>query len=234
VSESKPITLITGARKGIGRYLAQHYLQQGHRVIGCSRRASDLDMPGYTHYQADVSDEQGVLTLFRQLKTEHQGIDNLINNAGIASMNHVLLTPMPTAQAILQTNVSGTLLFSREAAKLMRARGQGRIVNFTTVARPLHLEGEAVYAASKAAVESLTAIMARELAPFRITVNAIGPTPIDTDLTRAIPSHKLDQLVQRQAIKRLGRFEDVANVIDFFLSARSDFITGQRLFLGGV
>ncbi|HET9642041.1 MAG TPA: SDR family oxidoreductase [Burkholderiaceae bacterium] len=91
-----------------------------------------------------------------------------------------------------------------------------------------------VYASSKAAVESLTSIMARELTAFGITVNVIGPTPIDTDLTRAVPADKMQRLLQRQAIARYGRFEDVANVVDFFLSDRSDFITGQRIFLGGV
>jgi 3-oxoacyl-[acyl-carrier protein] reductase len=191
-------------------------------------------MPGYEHVRADVADEMAVGRLFSQLHERYGGLDNLINNAGIASMNHCLLMPMSTARELVQTNYLGTFLFTREAAKLMKRRKRGRIVNFSTVARPLHLEGEAVYASSKAAVESLTSIMARELAAFSITVNAIGPTPIDTDLTRAVPAEKMQRLLQRQAIARYGRFEDVANVVDFFLSDRSDFITGQRIFLGGV
>jgi 3-oxoacyl-[acyl-carrier protein] reductase len=191
-------------------------------------------MPGYEHVRADVADEMAVGRLFSQLHERYGGLDNLINNAGIASMNHCLLMPMSTARELVQTNYLGTFLFTRVAAKLMKRRKRGRIVNFSTVARPLHLEGEAVYASSKAAVESLTSIMARELAAFSITVNAIGPTPIDTDLTRAVPAEKMQRLLQRQAIARYGRFEDVANVVDFFLSDRSDFITGQRIFLGGV
>jgi 3-oxoacyl-[acyl-carrier protein] reductase len=117
----------------------------------------------------------------------------LINNAGIASMNHVLLTPMATIRAIIDTNFIGTFLFCREAAKLMRGNG-GRIVNFATVATPLNLEGEAIYAASKAAVESLTRIMARELAPFRITVRHRS-TPVKTDLIRSVPQDKMDALL---------------------------------------
>lgn len=231
---AEPITLITGTRKGIGRHLAEHYLTRGHRVIGCSRQASDLDHPRYEHFALDVADEAAVLAMVSEIRRRHQRLDHLINNAGIASMNHSLLTPYSTAEQIVRTNLLGTFLLSREAAKLMKREGAGRIINFSTVARPLKLEGEALYAASKAAVETLTAVMAKELASYGITVNALGPTPIDTDLTRAIPASKMNALLQQQAIKRLGSFDDVSHVTDFFLSAQSDFITGQVIYLGGL
>jgi 3-oxoacyl-[acyl-carrier protein] reductase len=161
-------------------------------------------------------------------------LDALVNNAGIASMNHALLTPMSTVEKIMRTNLLGTYLMSREAAKLMRKGGGGRIVNFSTVAVPLALAGEAAYAASKAAVVTLTAILAKEFAPLGITVNAVGPTPIDTDLIRAVPAEKIAALIDSQAVKRLGEPRDVANVIDFFLRPQSDLVTGQTLYLGGV
>ena len=122
----------------------------------------------------------------------------------------------------------------REVAKVMSRARTGRIVNFATVATPLNLEGEAGYAASKAAVESLTRVAARELAPLGITVNAVGPTPVMTDLIRSVPREKMDALIATQAIRRMGEPRDVANVIDFFLSPASDFVTGQVVYLGGI
>ena len=228
------VTLITGTRKGIGKFLAEYYVRCGHHVLGCSRGKIDWTLEGYQHYCADVADEQAVKRLFADIRKTFGRLDHLINNAGIASMNHALLTPLSTVHHILNTNVVGTFLFCREAAKLMQTHGYGRIVNVTTVAIPLKLAGEAIYVASKAAVLSLTEVLARELAPFGITVNAVGPVPIETDLIRSIPKEKIEQLLSRQAIPRFGTFEDVANVVDFYLKKESGFITGQNLFLGGV
>lgn len=233
MSDSRVI-LITGTRKGIGRHLAEQFLAEGCVVIGCSRETSDLTHANYRHHCLDVCDEDAVRQLFGATRKEFGGLDVLINNAGIASMNHAVLTPAATVQRVLNTNVVGTFLFCREAAKLMQRKKQGRIVNFVTVAVPLKLDGEAIYAASKAAVASLTEVLAREFAAFGITVNAVGPTPVKTDLIRSVPEDKIDALLQRQAIQRFGEFRDVENVIRFFISPASDFVTGQIVYLGGV
>ena len=230
----KRVMIITGARKGIGRHLAEHYVQHGYDVLGCSRSPSDLQLSGYEHYCLDVADESAVKRMFVDVSRKFGRVDVLINNAGIASMNHSLLTPLSTAQKLVNTNFLGTFLFCREAGKLMQRNRSGRIVNFTTVASALNLEGEAIYAATKAAVENLTRTLARELAQFNITVNAVGPTPVKTDLTRSVPEEKLDALLKRQAINRFGEFRDIRNVIDFFIQPESDFITAQIIFLGGV
>lgn len=230
----RPVTLVTGTRKGLGRSIAEHYLAAGHFVVGCSRDASDLEHASYRHFLADVTDERAVKPIFTYLRKEHGRLDNLINNAGIASMNHALLTPLSVVDSIFGTNVKGTFLFCREAGRLMQKRQYGRIVNLSTVATPLMLEGEAIYAASKAAVVSLTQVLARELAPMGITVNSVGPTPVKTDLIRSVPKDKLDALLARQAIPRFGEPEDVINVIDFFLRPESSFVTAQNIYLGGV
>ena len=229
------ILIITGTRKGLGRSLAEHYLARGWQVAGCSRGDSDLEHANYRHFVLDVADEAAVVKMVAAVDREMGPIFGLLNNAGIASMNHALLTPLSTLQRILDTNVSGTFLFAREVAKRMRRRRTvGRIINFSTVAHPLDLEGEAAYAASKAAVESLTRILARELADLKITVNAVGPTPIDTDLIRGVPDAKMQALLSRQAISRKGVVGDVINVVEFYLREESDFITGQTIYLGGV
>ena len=230
----RPVTLITGTRKGIGKYLVEYYVGKGHAVIGCSRSEADWELPGYHHVLCDVSNEQSVRSMMSTVREKYGRLDHLINNAGIASMNHSMLTPLSTVEDIFGTNVIGTFLFCREASKLMARRKIGRIINFTTVATPLKLEGEAVYAASKAAICSFTEVLARELAPFNITVNAIGPTPIETDLIKSVPKDKMERLLARQAIPRFGQFSDVSNVIDFYLQESSNFITGQNLYLGGV
>ena len=226
--------LITGTRKGIGRYLVEYYLAAGYRVVGCSRAASDFAHEHYQHHELDVADERAVSKMARAVAREHGGIDVLLNNAGIASMNHFLLTPLSTVEQVFATNVLGTFNVCREVAKVMTKRRFGRIVNFATVAAPLKLEGEAAYAASKAAVANLTQVIAKELASFNITVNAVGPTPVATDLIRGVSDDKIADLIALQSVKRMGEYRDISNVVDFLIRRESDFVTGQVIYLGGV
>ena len=219
------VVLVTGSRKGIGRHLAEHFLAKGALVKGCSREAADWSHQNYHHHRVDVVND---------IRKRRERVDIAVNCAGVASMNHSLLTPASAFDRVMETNVRGTFLVCREAAKLMQRRKYGRIINIGSIAAPMALEGEAIYAASKEAVVTLSRVMARELAEYGITCNVVGPTPIDTDLIRGVPSEKIDAIVERQAVKRLGTFEDVANVVDFFADSRSDFITGQVIYLGGV
>jgi len=228
------VMLVTGSRKGIGRAIAEFFLQEGYIVVGCSREDSELRHSNYTHNLLDVSDEKSVKLLFKTIATEFGRLDFLINNAGIASMNHSLLTPIATVRKILDTNVVGCFLFSREAAKLMKKNNAGRIVNFATFAIPFKLEGEAIYAASKAAVITLTEILSREYAPLNINVNAVAPPAVKTDLVKNVETKKMDSLIQRQAIKRFGEPIDVISVIKFLISPDSEMVTGQTIYMGGL
>jgi 3-oxoacyl-[acyl-carrier protein] reductase len=230
----RPVTVVTGSRKGLGLALARHCVDAGHHVVGCSRKPADWEHERYHHVLADVGSEADVRALFAHVRRTRGRLDHLVANAGVASMNHSLLTPAATVERLLRTNVTGTFLACREAAKLMKKRGFGRIVTLSSVAVPLRLEGEAAYVASKAAVVGLTQVLAREFAAFGITVNAVGPTPVATDLTRGVPAEAIDRLVARQAIPRLGTPADVINVVDFLLRAESALVTGQTIYLGGV
>ena len=230
----REVVFITGTRKGIGRYLVRHFSKKGVIIEGCSRKPVDWKVENYNHHIADVTDENQIKLIFSYIQKKYNRLDIIINNAGIALMNHTLLTPISTVNRIMETNFIGTFLVCREGAKLMKKRNYGRIVNISTIAVPLHLEGEAIYASSKNAVTTFTKILAHELADYGITCNVIGPTPIQTDLIRSIPKEKIDRLINKLAIKRLGRFDDVTNVIDFFTKPSSDYITGQVIYLGGI
>lgn len=228
------VFIISGASRGIGKALSEHYLKCGDIVVGCARSTSDIAHKNYRHFILDINDEKAVVAMVRAAKKEFGKIDICLNNAGMASMNHILTTSYESAKTLVDVNFLGTFLLSREAAKVMISTKNGVIINFSSVAAPLCLEGEAIYAASKAACESLTKTMAKELASYSIRVNAIALTPVQTDLIKAVPKDKIKALLEQQAIKRFGEFDDIINVIDFFISEKSDFITGQIITLGGV
>ena len=231
---SLPVALVTGASKGLGLEIALHLVNQGYLVLGCSRSEVDVPADGIVHIVADVADEKSVTKMFKQVRERYGRLDAVICNAGIASMNPLLLSPKSSASQMLETNVIGTMLVAREAARLLRKSDHGRIVTMSSVAVPLTLEGESVYSASKAAIEQFTKVIARELAPFGITSNCIGPGPIDTDLIAGVPDEKIDELAARLVGGQKTTFDDVLNVVDFFLAKSSQAVTGQVVYLGGV
>ncbi|MAR84581.1 MAG: oxidoreductase [Cytophagia bacterium] len=228
------IILITGSRKGIGKFLTNYYLSNNNIVIGCSRSEDILKHKNYKFFQLNIKNELSVKKMFRFIRNEYGKLDVLINNAGTASMNHILTTPVESIDKLLETNFKGSFLMLREAGKLMMKKKYGKIVNMSTVATPLNLMGEAIYSSTKAAVEQLTKVSSKELSDFGITVNCLGPTPIETDLIKTVPKNKIDELLELQSIKRFGKFEDVLNVLNFFIDEKSDFITGQIIYLGGI
>lgn len=229
------VVAVTGSSKGLGAYVARKFLDEGARVFGCGiETESDITHEKYGYDTVNVTQEKDVVRWTRKIAGQADKLDILINNAGVASMNHSLLMPAAMAAKLLLVNTLGTFLCARECAKLMQRQRYGRIVNYSSVAVPLRLEGEAMYAAAKSANEMFTRIFAREVAALGITCNAIGPAPIPTDLIRNVPKERIEALVQRMAVKRLGNKEDLWPVLRFFCGRDSGYITGQVIYLGGV
>jgi 3-oxoacyl-[acyl-carrier protein] reductase len=226
--------IITGTSRGIGKNLVDYYTEKGYTIIGCSKKPLEYKTnKNYHHFCLDVQDEKKVKEMFSFIKKKFGKLDILINNAGIASMNHSLLTPLSTVQKIINTNIMGTFLFCRESAKLMKKKDFGRIINFGTIAVPIKLEGEAIYASSKGAVNTLTQILAREYSRYGITVNVIAPTLVETDLIKKVPDIKREKVLQKISIPKYTQMNDITNVIDFFIKAQSHLVTGQIIYLGG-
>lgn len=231
---SQKTLLITGASKGLGKVISEYYLNKGWKVFGCARSESQIEHEHYQHFQLDITKVEEVSKLFKDIRQYTKHLNALINNAGIASMNAFALTPSHTFENVFATNVHGTFLFCQKALGLLKRAESPCIINMTTVAVPLQLEGEAVYAASKSAVETLTQIIAKEYGVFNIRCNAIGPSPIETNLIRSVPKDKIDKLIEHQAIKEMATPDDVTNLVDFFLNPASKMITGQIIYLGGI
>jgi len=185
-----PTALITGTSQGLGRALAERLLAEGWAVHGFARGPQSLAHERFRAHVVDVTDEAAV----RQAVASVGPVDLLINNAGAASLNALLLTPGEVAERLMRVNYLGAFHCLQAVGKVMVRRRAGLIVNITTVAVPLALEGEAAYVASKAAVEALTAVAAKELSPQGVRVIALGFGPIDTDLTRAVPKAALAKI----------------------------------------
>jgi len=229
------IILITGDRKGIGRYLSEYYLEKGMTVIGCSRSETDLKHKNYEHFCLDISDEQAVKKMYSEIRQTYGRLDVLINNAGVnLSLAPILLLPYKSALRTVEINLLGTFLMSREAAKIMMKNSFGRIINFSSMAVKHEVKGEAIYTASKSAIISFTRVMAKEVHGYNITCNIIAPSAIKTDLMDSIDKDALRDVLKRNAIQELCKTEDISNTIDWFIKTTSNSITGQIVYLGGV
>ncbi|MHA1598177.1 MAG: SDR family NAD(P)-dependent oxidoreductase [Alphaproteobacteria bacterium] len=227
--------LITGASRGLGRGLAELYGERGHTVFGCARSDSDFAHDNYRHMVCDVGDDESVRTMFRAIAKQSDGIDVLVNNAGMSLVRPALLTTAADADAVLRTNVLGAFVVMREAAKQMKRRRRGRIINFTSISVPLGSAGRAIYSASKAALENISATLAQELADDDITVNTVGPSIVGgsgmvDEMTEAALAETRDVLPKPATIDAA----EVAHVIDFLVSDAARNITNQVIYFGGV
>lgn len=228
------VVVVTGARKGLGRLIAGHFLDQGARVIGVSRGEATITDAKYEHHAVDVGYEGAVRALFATLARSHGTVDIVVNNAGVLTSIHAMLMPASRAEEMVRTNFLGGFFVSREAAKLMRKGKFGRIINIGSMAATLEPIGDSVYAATKAASMTLTAVLAKEFAGYGITVNTVAVTALETDMLDQLPREKVDAVVAGLPIPRLATPDDIFNVVDFFASPQSSYITAQTIFLGGL
>jgi 3-oxoacyl-[acyl-carrier protein] reductase len=227
-----PTALITGSSQGLGRALAERLLADGWTVHGFARGPQDLTHAAFTAHVVDVTDEAAVRSAVSTVAATGR-IDVLINNAGAAALNALLLTPGKVAEQLMRVNYLGTFHCLQAVGKVMVRQRAGRIINLTTVAVPLSLEGEAAYVASKAAVEALTKVAAKEFARQGVGVMAIGFGPVDTRLTRAVPKAALAK-INGEIARPQGT--TMAQAVDFFLAQlhAPDFTSGSVRYLGDV
>jgi len=224
------VVLVTGSSRGIGLGIAQHFLQRGATVCGCSRSEAVETTPGYHHSRVDVSNEQQTRAWVSLAAKRFGRIDVAICNAGIVKPGLMLaVTPSEILDELVATHVRGTFFVCREVSKVMLRQRAGRIVTLSSPAVTWHLHGAGAYAASKAAVEEMTRVLARELAPAGVTCNIVRPGLVLTDSARAMGKEWEDWLLKHQTIPRTVTVQEICNVIEFFASPESSAITGQAL-----
>jgi len=240
----EPTILVTGGASGIGRATVEAVLAKGWKAIVTDRDSVNLNVLRQTlkpaagkvvYEQLDVADEAAVIAAVARLDAESGPIGGVVNSAGIGRDVPALETSADLFREILGVNLIGTFVVSREVARLMRSRGSGSIVNIASVSALRGIMGRAAYGASKGGVITLTKVMAVELAPFGIRVNAIAPGPIETPM--ALDMHTAEVRAGWLATvpqSRYGLPKEVASAAVFLLNeAESSFVTGQTLTVDG-
>ncbi|MGP1683201.1 MAG: SDR family NAD(P)-dependent oxidoreductase [Giesbergeria sp.] len=228
------LALVTGSRRGVGRLIAEHFLQHGARVAGFARGEATIAHTNYSHFRVDVGDPAAVLKGFTELKKITGSVQILVNNAAVLTSQYAMIMPPAAAQAMLNTNLMGAFMMSREASKLMRKAKWGRIINIGSMAASLEPIGDSMYAACKAGLSTLANVMAKELAPLNVTCNTLAVSAIKTDMLAQLPRDKIAQVIASLPIPRFAEPDDILNVLDFLASERSSYITAQTIYLGGV
>lgn len=217
--------LITGASRGIGAMLKQHFMENNAIVICPDRDVMDLKEP------SEIESYLGS----RLLKVDSGGkIDILINNAAVLTSHYATRLPLSGVEDMLKVDLLAPFLLSKGVIPLMARAPYGRIINISSMAVPLEPMGDSMYAACKAGMTKMANILAKEFAGFTITVNTIGISAIETDMVKQLNPEKIDKVIRALPLPRMATKEDIFNVIDFFASENSSYITSQTIYLGGV
>lgn len=235
--------IVTGAGRGIGNAIALRLAAEGARVACVSRseenakRTADelniLRADSAKHYAVDVADHAAVQKVGVQILQDFTKIDILVNNAGVTRDGLAMRMSVEDWDTVINTNLRGAFNFTQSVLRAMIKQRSGRIINITSVIGLIGNAGQTNYAASKAGLTGFTKSLARELASRSITVNAIAPGFITTDMTAGL-SEDIKKTIQSQIpLGKPGTSEDVANVVAFFASADASYITGQVLCVDG-
>jgi 3-oxoacyl-[acyl-carrier protein] reductase len=237
------VALVTGAGRGIGRAIAIALAEEGAEVIvnynGSEERAKEVKQTIEENggkasiYKCNVSDFEACETMIREIVKEHGHLDILVNNAGITKDGLIMKMKEEDFDRVLNVNLKGTFNTIRHSARQMLKQRSGKIINISSVSGILGNVGQANYAASKAGVIGLTKTMARELGSRGITVNAIAPGFVDTEMTEVLSEEIRENACKQIILGRFGKPEDIANAAVFLASDKADYITGQVISVDG-
>ncbi|HOJ97799.1 MAG TPA: 3-oxoacyl-ACP reductase family protein [Methanospirillum sp.] len=237
------VLLITGGSRGIGKAIALRCADEGAIVVitWVSHKEPAMEVVNEIHrrnglalsIQADVRNEDDAKKVMSEIKKEYGRLDILVNNAGIMKNNLLLMTKTDEFDLLVATNCKGPFLYSRAAAKLMLKQKSGRIINISSVVGVYGSKGQSVYSATKSFVIGFTKSLAKELGPLGITVNAIAPGFIDTDLIQDVKPEIRDDLLSHIALGRIGTPDDVAKGVIFLASDLGSYVNGQVLGIDG-
>lgn len=240
---TQKIALVTGATRGIGLETVRQLAQQGVHVILTARdrakgveAALKLQAEGLSveALQLEVTDSASIAAAVKEVERKHGHLDILINNAGIIARGTILDLTQETWKRVLDVNVNGTFNCCKAVIPHMVRNRFGRIVNITSVAgKAGDIAAAPVYGTSKGAINAFTKSLARQLAEFGITANAIAPHAIQTDMTAEWTEEKRAEIIRAIPLKRLGRPEEVAEAALFLVSDAASFITGEIMDLNG-
>jgi len=237
------VAIVTGSSKGIGKACAIRLAKDGYTVVvnysSSDKAAEDTlaqikaDGGDGIIYKADVSDLAQVKQMMRDVYKQFGSIDVLVNNAGIVRDEYLLMLNPDTMDKCNDLNIKGYIYCAQQAVLKMFKQKSGVIINMSSVSSKMALPGQSVYSATKGAVNSLTATLAKELSGYGIRVNAVCPGFIATDMIDAIPEETLKGYLDEIPMHRYGTAEDVANVVSSLCSDNFSYMTGQTLVLDG-
>ena len=233
--ESKKI-LITGASRGIGKDIALNSKEKGYKVLGTSTTnegVSSLKENGIHGLQLDLNDKKSVESFNGLLTQEHPDIAVLVNNAGITRDNIVLRMSEEEWTDVLNVNLHGAFKVTKTVLKFMLKKRWGRILNITSTSASTGNRGQANYAAAKAGIEAFSKSVAKEVGSRGITVNAIAPGYIQTDMTKVISENVKEEILSQIPLSRFGKPEEISQLVDFLISDEASYITGQTIHING-